>query len=52
MKSLTSDIISEDYVVYAETAGIKENKILLHYVVRNALLPQTHWTGLVARDCL
>ena len=44
MKSLTSNIISEDYVVYAETAGIKENKILLHYVMRNALLPQL--TGL------
>ncbi len=44
MKSLTSNIISEDYVVYAETAGIKENKILVNYVSRNALLPQL--TGL------
>jgi len=44
MKSLTSNIISEDYVVYAETAGLKKNKILLHYIMRNALLPQL--TGL------
>ncbi|MDR1174213.1 MAG: ABC transporter permease [Treponema sp.] len=44
MKSLTSNIISEDYVVYAETAGIKERKILFGYVMRNALLPQV--TGL------
>ena len=44
MKSLTSNIISEDYVVYAETAGIKENKILLNYITRNAMLPQI--TGL------
>ncbi len=44
MKSLTSNIISEDYVVYAETAGLKENKILFSYVMRNALLPQI--TGL------
>lgn len=44
MKSLTSNIISEDYVVYAETAGIKERKILVNYVSRNALLPQL--TGL------
>jgi peptide/nickel transport system permease protein len=44
MKSLTSNIISEDYVVYAETAGLKENKILRHYIMRNALLPQL--TGL------
>ena len=44
MKSLTSNIISEDYVVYAETAGLKERKILFGYVIRNALLPQV--TGL------
>jgi peptide/nickel transport system permease protein len=44
MKSLTSNIISEDYVVYAETAGVKESKILNNYVMRNGLLPQL--TGL------
>lgn len=44
MKSLTSNIVSEDYVVYAETAGLKQNKILFNYVMRNALLPQL--TGL------
>jgi peptide/nickel transport system permease protein len=44
MKSLTSNIISEDYVVYAETAGLKEHKILRHYIMRNGLLPQL--TGL------
>jgi peptide/nickel transport system permease protein len=44
MKSLTSNIISEDYVVYAETAGLKESKILRNYIMRNAMLPQI--TGL------
>jgi peptide/nickel transport system permease protein len=44
MKSLTSNIISEDYVVYAETAGLKKSKILNYYIMRNALLPQL--TGL------
>ena len=44
MKSLTSNIISEDYVVYAETTGLKKNKILYHYIMRTALLPQL--TGL------
>jgi peptide/nickel transport system permease protein len=44
MKSLTSNIISEDYVVYAETAGLPQNKILFSYVMRNAMLPQI--TGL------
>ena len=44
MKALTSNIISEDYVVYAETAGLKERKVLFGYVMRNAMLPQI--TGL------
>jgi peptide/nickel transport system permease protein len=44
MKSLTSNIISEDYVVYAETAGLNDRKILFGYVMPNAMLPQI--TGL------
>jgi peptide/nickel transport system permease protein len=44
MKSLTSNIISEDYVVYAEVAGLPPKKIVLNYVIRNAMLPQI--TGL------
>ncbi len=46
MKSLTSNIISEDYVVYAETTGMKESKILGSYIIRNALLPQITGLGL------
>jgi peptide/nickel transport system permease protein len=44
MKSLTSNIISEDYVVYAENAGLPKNRILSQYIMRNAMLPQI--TGL------
>lgn len=44
MKSLTSNIISEDYVVYAENAGLSKNRILYQYIMRNAMLPQI--TGL------
>ncbi len=44
MKSLTSNIISEDYVVYAENAGLPKNRILSQYIIRNAMLPQI--TGL------
>ena len=44
MKSLTSNIISEDYVVYAEVTGLKRNKILVNYIMRTAMLPQI--TGL------
>jgi peptide/nickel transport system permease protein len=44
MRALTSNVISEDYVVYAETAGIRPRRVLSHYVTRNAMLPQV--TGL------
>jgi peptide/nickel transport system permease protein len=44
MKSLASNIISEDYVVYAESAGLTRRKIISDYVIRNAMLPQI--TGL------
>jgi peptide/nickel transport system permease protein len=44
MKSLASNIISEDYVVYVETAGLSKPKILRNYIVPNAMLPQI--TGL------
>ncbi len=40
MKSLTSNIISEDYVVYAEVTGLPDRKILYGYIMPNALLPQ------------
>lgn len=46
MKALTSNIISEDYVVYAETAGIAPRRVLPHYVTRNAMLPQVTGLGL------
>jgi len=46
MKSLTSNIISEDYVVFAETAGLKERTILGSYIMRNGLLPQLTGLGM------
>ena len=44
MRSLVSNIVAEDYVVYAELAGVERHRILWSYVMRNALLPQ--FTGL------
>ena len=44
MRSLVSNIVSEDYVLYAEIAGVDRRRILTSYVMRNALLPQV--TGL------
>ncbi len=44
MRALVSNIVSEDYVAYAELAGVDRRKILASYVMRNALIPQV--TGL------
>jgi peptide/nickel transport system permease protein len=44
MRSLVSNIVTEDYVAYAELAGVERKRILGSYVMRNALVPQV--TGL------
>jgi peptide/nickel transport system permease protein len=44
MRSLVSNIVSEDYVLYAELAGVDRRRILTSYIMRNALAPQL--TGL------
>ena len=44
MRALVSNIVSEDYVVYAELGGVARGRILRSYVMRNALVPQV--TGL------
>lgn len=44
MRSLASNVITEDYVAYAELAGVDRSRILRSYVMRNALMPQ--FTGL------
>lgn len=40
MRALVSNIITEDYVTYAETAGVDSKKIVGFYVIRNAMIPQ------------
>ncbi len=44
MKLIVSNIVAEDYVMYAKAGGLKERKIAFKYVIRNGLLPQI--TGL------
>jgi peptide/nickel transport system permease protein len=44
MRSLVSNVVTEDYVVYAELAGVRRRRILGSYIMRNALAPQV--TGL------
>jgi len=44
MRALVSNIVTEDYVTYAELGGVNSRKILGTYVIRNAMAPQI--TGL------
>ncbi len=44
MRSLVSNVVTEDYVTYAELGGVAHKRILFSYVMRNALVPQV--TGL------
>ena len=44
MRALVSNIVTDDYVTYAELAGVGTNRIAFFYVIRNALVPQL--TGL------
>jgi peptide/nickel transport system permease protein len=46
MRALVSNIVSEDYVQYAEFAGVRKGTILSKYVMRNALLPQLTGLGM------
>ena len=40
MRALVSNIVTEDYVTYAELAGVKRSTIVGGYVMRNAMVPQ------------
>lgn len=40
MRALVSNVVSEDYITYAELAGVRRSTIVGGYVVRNALVPQ------------
>lgn len=40
MRSLASNIVTEDYVTFAELAAVSKARIVWSYVFRNALVPQ------------
>lgn len=40
MRSLMVNVLGEDYIVYAESKGLKPTRIFIRYGMRNALLPQ------------
>jgi peptide/nickel transport system permease protein len=47
MKLIVQNVNSSDYVQYAKMGGIKEEKIVNRYVIRNGMLPQITALGLV-----
>jgi peptide/nickel transport system permease protein len=40
MRALVSNVVNDDYVTYAELAGVKRETIVGGYVIRNAMVPQ------------
>jgi peptide/nickel transport system permease protein len=40
MRALVSNIVTEDYVTYAELAGVHRSRVVSSYVMRNAAVPQ------------
>lgn len=44
MRNVASNIVEEDFVVYAEASGLSKIKIIFYYIMRNAIIPQI--TGL------
>ena len=44
MRNVASNVVEEDYVVYAEASGLPKLKIIFRYIMRNAIIPQI--TGL------
>jgi len=40
MKTISSDITEEDYIIFAKLKGLSKNKIMWNYLAPNAMLPQ------------
>jgi peptide/nickel transport system permease protein len=47
MRALVSNIVTEDYVIYAELAGVPRRRVVTSYVMRNAAVPQLTALALV-----
>lgn len=47
MKLVVQNVNSSDFVQYAKMGGVKENKIVSRYVIRNGMLPQITALALV-----
>lgn len=40
MRALVSNVVTEDYVTFAELGGVRRRKVVGGYVIRNAVVPQ------------
>lgn len=40
MRALVSNVVTEDYVTYAELGGVESRTVVGAYVIRNAMIPQ------------
>jgi peptide/nickel transport system permease protein len=47
MKLIVQNVNSSDYVQYAKLGGLREKRIVSHYVIRNGMLPQVTALALV-----
>lgn len=47
MKALSSSIAQEDFVYFARLKGVGAGRIMTHYILRNAILPQITMLALV-----
>ena len=46
------EVINQDYVRTARSKGLKENRILSHHVLKNALIPILTLAGMTLRACI
>jgi ABC-type antimicrobial peptide transport system permease subunit len=46
MRALSATLMDEDFVVYAQLKGLSRPRILLRYVMPNAMLPQVTFLAL------
>jgi peptide/nickel transport system permease protein len=46
MKLVVQNVNGESFVQYAKLSGVRESRIVSHYIIRNALLPQITGLGL------
>ena len=52
VRATTLDVLGQDFVAYARSKGVGELRILLHYVLRNTMIPTITLIGLILGSLL